>query len=235
MKIKIHIVEDEVLVAEDTASDLEKAGFVVNGISISGQEVLDAIQNDPPHLILMDINIKGDMDGIQTAEKLNDLGDFPIIYVTSNTTSQFVNRALETKPHAFITKPYNLNDLVIAIELAMKKHNEMAIESTYEMESIFVKSGDFYRKIAIDDVTHIEADGSYCKVFSKDDKYTLSFNLNHFQKEVKANDLIRVHRSYVVNRKHVDGFDRASLLIGKQIIPVSSTYRDTVFEQFKRL
>lgn len=235
MKIKIHIVEDEVLVAEDTASDLENAGFEVTGISISGDEAIESIKVNPPHLILMDINIKGNQDGIETAEQINNLGSFPIIYVTSNTSSQFVNRALETKPHAFISKPYNLSDLIIAIELAMKKHNEQALHSNPEIDNIFVKSGDYHRKISLSQVTHIEADGSYCKVHTADQTYTLSFNLNHFQSEVKAKGLIRVHRSFIINTNHVDGFDRTSVLIGNKIIPVSSSYKDLVNERFKKL
>lgn len=234
MKIKIHIVEDEVLVAEDTAGDLEAAGFEVSGISISGEEALKSVQENPPHLILMDINIKGEIDGIQTAEKIQEIDSFPIIYVTSNTSNQFVNRALETKPHAFISKPYNLQDLVIAIELAMKKHNEQAID-TNEIDSIFVKTGDFHRKVSIDDVLYIEADGSYCKVFAKDQTYTLSFNLNHFQNEVNTQKLVRVHRSFIINKSHVDGFDKSSLLIKDKIIPVSNTYRDRVASLFKKI
>ena len=234
MKVKIHIVEDEILIAEDTASDLVTAGFEVTGISMSGEEAILSIQENPPHVILMDINIKGQFDGIETAHKLNEMGDFPIIYVSSNTTNQFVNRALETKPHAFISKPYNLQDLVIAIELAMNKHNEQLMDSK-EVNSIFVKAGEYHRKVKIADILYIEADGSYCKVHTANDNYTLSFNLNHFQNAVKTKNLVRVHRSYIINQNHVDGFDKNSLLMGEQIIPVSNTYKDLVNELFKKV
>ena len=112
------------------------------------KKLLHPLKTSLPHLILMDINIKGELDGIETAERISELADIPIIYVTSNTSSPFVNRALETRPHAFISKPYNLRDLVIAIELAMKKHTEYAIESK-NVESVFVKSGEYHRKIEV--------------------------------------------------------------------------------------
>ena len=230
------IVEDEVLVAEDTASDLESEGFQVNGIAISAEEALTLIAEDVPHIILMDINIKGEMDGISLAEKIHESHHIPIIYVSSNTSSRFINRALETKPHAFISKPYNKKDLIIAIELAMSKQNEATIDGdSAEVDSIFVKSGEYHRKVLLQDILYIEADGSYCNVYTKEAMFTLSFNLNHFQNEVKAKDLLRVHRSYVVNLKRVEGFDRTTLLIGEKIIPVSNSYKNEVFEYFKKV
>lgn len=235
MKTRVLLVEDEVLVAEDMLSDLEAEGFEVVGIAISGSEAIELVTAKEPHIVLMDINLKGAIDGIETAEKINEISESPIIYVTSNTSSQFVNRALLTKPHAFITKPYSKKDLVIAIELAMAKYNEFVFEAGAKSESIFVKSGEFHRKVLVNDIRFIIADGSYCKVHTTEGAFTLSFNLNHFQKEVKHPDLMRVHRSYIVNLNQVDGFDKTTLLIGKEMIPVSSSFKDKVFEVFKKL
>ena len=108
MKIKILIVEDEVLVAEDTADDLRKDGFEVTDISVSAEEALKSLEEKLPHVILMDINIKGEMDGIELATKINESHNIPIIYLTSNTSSQFVNRALETMPHAFFIQALSI-------------------------------------------------------------------------------------------------------------------------------
>lgn len=238
MKIKVLIVEDEVLVAEDVAGDLRTDGFEVTDIAISGNEALLAIEKHIPHVILMDINIKGDMDGIETAELINKKFPIPIIYVTSNTSTQFVSRAIKTGPHAFISKPYNYKDLVIAIELALNRHNEKVIENDQKevkLDSIFVKDGDYHRKVLLENVLFIEADGSYCKVFTKDNSYVFSFNLNRFQNQVLSPLLKRVHRSYMVNLSNIDGFDKNTLLIGKKIIPVSNTYREEVFKYFNRI
>ncbi|MEX1002884.1 MAG: response regulator [Crocinitomicaceae bacterium] len=237
MRIKVLIVEDEVLVAEDIADDLKKEGFEVTDIAISGEEALVSIEKDCPHIILMDINIKGDMDGIETAQKIVDEYKLPIIYVTSNTSSQFVNRALETSPHAFISKPYNVKDLIVAVELAFKKYNQKELSETdlRQYQAIFVKDGEYHKKIELKDIYYIEADGSYCNVYSKEQKYTLSFNLNHFQSNVQSSLLQRVHRSYVVNLNHVDGFDKNTLLIQKKIIPVSNSYKEETYKAFKKL
>ena len=238
MKIKVLIVEDEILVAEDVASDLENDGYVITDIAISSNEALKSIENNCPHIILMDINIKGDKDGIELAEQINQNIPIPIIYVTSNTSTEFVDRAILTGPHAFISKPYNYNDLSIAIELALNNHNEKAVENSnadIKLNSIFVKKGDYHRKVLLEDVLYIEANGSYCNVYAEGNSYTFSFNLNHFQKQVSSPILKRVHRSYIVNLKNVDGFDRTTLLIGDKIIPVSNSYKDLVFNLFNKL
>jgi len=238
MKVKILIVEDEVLVAEDIADDLKKDGFNVTNIATSSSEALEAIEKDPPHIILMDISIKGEKDGIETAEIINQEFHTPIIYITSNTSSQFISRAIKTGPHAIITKPYNYKDVVIAIELALDKHNEIAVkdeESLINLDSIFVKCGEYHRKVLLEDVLYIEADGSYCKVYTKDSHYTFSFNLNHFQKQVSLPHLKKVHRSYIVNLFNIDGFDKNTILIGDKIIPVSLPFRSEVFKCFNKM
>lgn len=238
MKIKVLIVEDEVLVAEDIAGDLRTDGFEVTNIAISSNEALQAIEHNPPHIILMDINIKGEIDGIETAELINQEFQTPIIYVTSNTSSQFVSRAIKTGPHAIITKPYNYKDLAIAIELALDKHNEIVIQNEQKvinLDSIYVKCGEYHRKVLLEDVLYIEADGSYCKVYTKECNYTFSFNLNHFQKQIASPKLKRVHRSYIVNFFNVDGFDKNTILIGDKIIPVSSPFRNEVYKCFNKI
>lgn len=238
MKVKILIVEDEVLVAEDVASDLESDGYEVTDIAISSQEALASIAKKTPHIILMDINIKGELDGIETAEQINKKVNIPIIYVTSNNSSQFVERAITTGPHAFLTKPYNYKDLLIAIEIALKSHNQKIIDdqkADLSLDSIFVKQGDFHRKVLIENILFVEADGSYCKVITKENSYVFSFNLNHFQNHVKSPILRRVHRSFIVNLSKVDGVDKSSLLINEKIIPVSNTFKEDVFKYFNRI
>src|SRR5688572_8485291 len=142
MKIKVLIVEDEVLVADDIAGSLEKDGYEVTGIAISGDECLASIASDPPHVILMDIHIKGAIDGIETAKKISNI---PVIFITSNTGQKFVSRALEVFPHAFISKPYNYHDVAVAIDLAFNRSNERALfgeKPTEKSDSIFVKRSE---------------------------------------------------------------------------------------------
>ncbi len=237
MKIKVLIVEDEILVAEDISGDLENDGFEVTDIAMSGEEAFNSLEKTSAHIVLMDINIKGEVDGIETAEQINARYGLPIIYISSNTGRQFMTRVLQTSPYAFISKPFNHQDLVIAIELALKKHNERIIQTNTipKSESIFVKKGNYHQRIMIDDILYIEADGSYCKVCTEQGDFTLSVNLNHFRNQVNNFQLRRVHRSYIVNLSRVDKLDKNTLMLGKHSIPVSATYKEVIFDYFNKL
>lgn len=237
MKIKILIVEDEILVAEEISADLEDYGFEITEIAISSEECFDAIKKEIPHVILMDINIKGPQDGIETALTINKTHNIPIVYLTANTDSKTISRALSTSPSAFISKPYTKKDLVIALELAFNKHNNKLIITNIleQKNSFFVKDGSQYSRIKFDDINYIEADGSYSKIITTAKNYTLSTNLNHFQDSQNSPVFVRIHRSYIVNVEKVDAFDKHSLTINSKTLPISKSYQKKVMKFFNKL
>ena len=238
MKIKVLIVEDEVLVADDLASDLEAYGMEVVDSVLSGEECLQSVTINPPHVVLMDIHLKGDMDGIATVAELKKHFDFPVIYLTANSDQVTVTNALETLPSSFITKPYNKRDLIIAIELAFEKYNRTLLERAVQpgpTDSIFVKKGTEYIKLPLSEVVYLEASGSYSTIITEGDQsYTVSNNLAHFQRQVNQPAFMKVHRSYVVNLEKVTGFDHHQVRLGKHSVPVSQSYHH-IFRQFKKL
>lgn len=237
MAIKVLIVEDEVLVAEEIAADMEDYGFEITEIAISSEECLSAIENNVPNIILMDINIKGNKDGIETAKLIHQTSNIPIIYLTANTDSVTLKRALESLPNAFISKPYQKKDLYSAVEIACNKHNEELIteQNLIINNSFFVKDGDYFTKLNFDDIYYLEADGSYCNIFTNKKKITLSSNLNHFQNNHKNPTFVRTHRSYIVNINKVEGFDKDSIIINSKVIPISKSYQKEIMKFFNKL
>lgn len=237
MAIKVLIVEDEVLVAEEIAADMEDYGFEITEITISSEECLVSIENNAPNIILMDINIKGDKDGIETAKIIHQTYNIPIIYLTANTDSKTLKRALETNPNAFISKPYHKKDLYTAIEIACNKHNEAIIEAQNLVvnDSFFVKDGDYYTKLKFDEINYIEADGSYCNIYAQSKKFTLSTNLNHFQNNHKSQVFVRTHRSYIININMVEAFDKDSVIINSKSIPISKAHQKEILNLFKKI
>ncbi len=237
MKIKVLIVEDEVIVAEEIAADLTDYGFEITDIAISSEECLKSISLNLPQIILMDINIKGSKDGIETSTLINQHHNIPIIYLTANSDTKTLNRVLTTSPYGFISKPYNKKDLSLAIEIAFSKHNGKLIQTNNALtsDSLFVKNGDYYTKLNIDDINYIEADGSYSNIYVKDKKYTISTNLNHFQNNHNSPVFVRVHRSFIINIKKVEAFDKDSLIINSTTIPISKSYQKEIMKFFNKL
>ncbi|MGI0480109.1 diguanylate cyclase [Geminocystis sp. CENA526] len=122
--VKILIVEDELLIARTLSKKLEKMGYQLTGIVSSGDAALESIRKTPPDLILMDIVIKGDKDGIETAREIDQNYHLPIIYLTAYADDQTLERAEETGCYGYILKPYLEKELHANIKMALKKHEQ---------------------------------------------------------------------------------------------------------------
>src|SRR5580692_2887441 len=119
---KIVIVEDEGIIAADLQDRLEKAGYQVPGVASSGGEALELIRSQSPDLVLMDIRLAGDLDGIQVAEKVRNEFDIPVVYLTAYEDRETLQRASHTQAFGFIKKPIASASLKGSIELAISKH-----------------------------------------------------------------------------------------------------------------
>lgn len=121
-KNTILIVEDEAVVAADLAAKLKRIGYEVAGIARKGEEAVAMAGDLRPRLILMDIQLKGSVDGIQAAELIADQHDVPVIYLTAHSDAATLNRAKITGPFGYILKPFEERALATQIELALYKH-----------------------------------------------------------------------------------------------------------------
>jgi len=119
---KILIVEDEAVVSLDIARRLEKMGYEVLARVASGEEALALVKETPPDLVLMDINLQGELDGIQTATTLYKEHNLPVIYLTAYAGESTLERAKESKPYGYILKPFKERELHAAIEIAISRH-----------------------------------------------------------------------------------------------------------------
>lgn len=126
--IKILIVEDEMLIGAKISMLLTNLGYEVTGILPRGEEAIAHVKENPPDIILLDINLKGKMDGIETAASLQQK-NIPVIYLTANSDEATFNRAKQTRPAAFIKKPFKQLDLQRAIELTISRLAETAASS----------------------------------------------------------------------------------------------------------
>lgn len=122
MAAKIMLVEDEVLVAEEIKSRLQKLGYVIPAVAASGKEAIRKVEESQPDLILMDIKLKGEMDGLTVARHIQDHSNIPLIFLTAYADDETLQRAKITEPYGYILKPFNERELHIAIELALVKH-----------------------------------------------------------------------------------------------------------------
>jgi PAS domain S-box-containing protein len=119
---RILIVEDEGIVADEIKSRLEHLGYHVVGIAMTGQEAIDTAFSTFPDLILMDIMLKGDMDGVGAAHHIRDRMDIPVIYLTAYGDQETLQRAKISEPFGYILKPFKERELAASIEVSLYRH-----------------------------------------------------------------------------------------------------------------
>ena len=122
--INILIVEDELLIAKNLSHKLETLGYHIVGIVSSGADAIQRAGEMEPDLILMDIVIKGDIDGIETAVRINQKFDIPIIYTTAYADDETLQRAENTGSYGYLLKPFKQRELHATIKIALSKHQE---------------------------------------------------------------------------------------------------------------
>ena len=116
------VVEDEAIVALDIRQRLEKMGFAVSATVATGRAAVEQVRTRPPALILMDIQIKGDWDGIDTACEIAKISNTPIIFLTANSDRATIERAKASGPLAYLLKPFEDRELQTTIEIALERH-----------------------------------------------------------------------------------------------------------------
>jgi PAS domain S-box-containing protein len=124
MPARILIVEDERITAEDLRDILTDLGYDVTGSVASGAEAIAQAEQNPPDLALMDIRIKGDIDGTETARVLRDRFNIPVVFLTAHADATTLSRAKLSQPLGYITKPFQEAELYAGIEIALHKHRE---------------------------------------------------------------------------------------------------------------
>jgi len=239
---KILIVEDEMIIGANISLQLSKLGYEVTGIVSRGEEAISHVRHSPPDIVLMDIQLKGALDGIETVNQMHRENKIPVIYLTANADEENFERAKSTNPYAFISKPFKKLDLQHAIDLTMGRLDKNGTENEVEGSSIspFVQSDSIYVrrnekmiKILINDIYYFEADRNYCKIYAKDKECLLVMTLKEINDRLPVEHFLRIHRSFIINLSHVDEVAGTHVVIGKKAVPLSKTLRKELMDRLQ--
>jgi DNA-binding LytR/AlgR family response regulator len=244
--IRILVVEDEMIIGAKISMHLSALGYDVTGIIPRGEEAVMHVLENPPDIVLMDINLKGQLDGIDTAIMMQKNGEIPIIYLTANTDDATFNRAKSTRPYAFISKPFKQLDLQRAIELTIsrmaERHSPMHIEQELTHETpfilsdrIFVKYKEKMVKVFLSEILYIEAERNYCRVYTKSKEYLLATTLKIMEDKLPPRDFVRVHRSFMVNLMQVDEVAENHVNINQKSVPLSIQLREDLLKRIQTI
>lgn len=247
-KIKILIVEDEFMIAEDIRGRLEDMGYDVVGTATSYEEGIDFLKQNPVDLAMLDICINGKKDGIDLAAVIQEKYNIPFIFLSSQTNSAHVERAKTVHPSAYLLKPFNDRQVQISIELAMDNFNknEFAVNQANESalqpptttkfvgqdQCLFMRKESHFVRVNFDDILWFQAEDNYTLVQTTDDRFVYSMVLKQFENKLPESQFMRVHRSYIVNMAKVTGFDGGMIHVGNSKIPISRNTRDELLKNY---
>lgn len=247
VKIKILVVEDEILLAQDISLRLSKQYDVVGTAPSVNKAILLLEKHTDIDILLLDIKLDGDRDGIDLGAVVNERFHLPFIFLTSHADIDLVERAKAVRPAAYMLKPFNDREIPIAIELALynfsnqpnepelhKKHPFQPTENEVLQISdrLFLKKDHHFQRVSLSDILLIEADGNYTTIYTPSEKFIYSTLLKKMEERLPDKQFKRVHRSYIINIDAVDGFEGNVLFVQGKRVTVAKQYRETVFNIF---
>ena len=236
LKIRVLAIEDEPIHEDKLRMVMEMFGYDLIDVLKDPSRLMSIISATKPDVLLMDINLGKDSSGIDLTEKVNEVHDIPTVYLTSFTDDETFNKAKKTFPAAYLTKPYQADELKRAIELAvLTRQNSLSgyVNHTNQQstrENLFIKNGNTFAKVAVSDIELIEAYDKYCFIFTKKMKYMLKERLKNILQMLPVSLFCQVHRSYVINISAIESIEplHNRIVIMGKTIGIGKTYKQNL-------
>jgi two-component system response regulator LytT len=246
-KINVLVVEDESIVSKDIQHSLKKLGYNVVGAASTGEKAIELAGSEYPDIILMDIMLKGEMNGIEAAHEIKKRHSIPVIFLTAYADESTLSKAKITEPYGYVLKPFKEIDLHTTIEMAIYKHSKeqellkerdllfSIVDNKENNDFIFVKSNSKLIKLKSCDIYYIEALKDYVVIHTQDTRYTIHSTMKDIDTKMGTEDFIRVHRSYIVRIDKIAVIEHPNLTLEKidKVIPIGGSYRDDLNKKIK--
>lgn len=233
------IVEDDFLIAEKLGIIAEDCGWEVTGIASNGKEALKMHASSRTQIVLMDIDLPGEMNGIEVAQLMNAFCTTVIIFVTSQKDRVTFEQAKATFPFQYLLKPVDADTLRFTLELALQSVQppaEPKAAETSAKDTIFLKKGGKYLQIKLSDIHFLEAENKEIKlVMAAEKEMTFHGTLKHILDLLPSDAFMQVHRSYVINLHHLESveLDAGILVVSGKEVPLGRAYKDILMEHLK--
>lgn len=238
-KIKILAVEDDELYADTLRMILDQLSYELIDVVSEAPEALRILKATQPDVLLMDIDLGQELDGIELVRKINEIKDIPVIYVTSFKDKETIGKAMATQPDGYVTKPYEAGQLQAAIDLAVFRRQKAGIQpqarqsQAVPLKAVFVKEGNSLVKLLLQDIALVEAYDKYCYIYTREKKHLLNTQLKTLLQQLPQDLFLQVHRSYLINLDAVEKIrpQQNCLEIAGRQVPVSKSFKAALYAQ----
>lgn len=233
----IYIVEDDLITQSQIRGYLKQVGYHIGGRSKSAEEAFDELQNISVDLVILDINLQGEKDGLWLASQLKKELDIPFVFLTAHNDKETIRTATDLQPHGYLIKPFKEMDLYSAIEVALKRYSSdinRADEDIIIKDSIFIKEDNLLVKIKFQDILYMMSEGNYLELHLDQKKHLIRNKLTEFVDLLPKSAFVRTHQRFVINLLKVESIGTASVFIGNKEIPVSKAHKEALIQRIKR-
>ncbi|MGZ3885301.1 MAG: LytR/AlgR family response regulator transcription factor [Bacteroidia bacterium] len=225
--LKILIVEDEVLIAEDLKDILNGFGHREIYLAHSKREAMQQLDAFKPDVVLLDIRMEKELDGLELGEYINSKFQIPFIYITAHSDTAMIKEIVKTKPAGYITKPFKKSDLfanlnLVANQIAESKKNNLLIKDGYNT-----------LVISFSDILYIEGEGNYINIYSSTKKAVSRQSLDSIMEQLDDALFFRIHRSFIINVSKVTKYSKKEVEINGTKLPVSRNVADAFESRMK--
>jgi len=239
-KVNVLIIEDTPAQSDALVKVLRSNGYNVVGVAPTYIEALTLFYNNKVDVVIIDIFLNGNPEGITFAETINVVPNAskPFVFLTSSNDRQIFERAKLTRPFSFLMKPFNELEILYAIEMAVEKfHDQNDVffsdeqDTVISSEFLFIKKGKALKKVHIADIVYIEVEERYCNIITDDEKFVILISLTKILELLDASIFYRTHRNFIVNTEKIIEIipaDNLVVLSGNHKATLSDKYKDFV-------
>lgn len=246
-KVRVLIIEDDKDQAEEASLVLTSNGYTITGVAHNLQDAYGLFYAQAPDIVIVDIYLDGQPDGIEFVETMNKNADTrrPFIFLTNHSDMNTFTQAKATKPYSYLLKPFNPLELQYAIDLALEK---FANENGYKVMSskegvtidkdLFIKMNRSLIRISMLDVAYVEVAGKLSNIVTNEGSYLTQHALKYLLQLLDVRTFYRVHRNFIVNKnfiKKIDLSDQEIYLNNDKVIPLSKNFINKGLSQLEIL
>ncbi|GAB3664639.1 hypothetical protein GCM10027594_32750 [Hymenobacter agri] len=245
LPIRVLIVEDEPLYADQLELHLERLGYEPVGPAANARTALALFRAEAVDLALLDVQLRGTMDGIELAAELLALRPVPLLFLTSCADDETFARARPLGPAAYLIKPVAPDALQRAMALAVDGFMAPpAAPAAVPFETVvnrhaalFVKENGLLEKILLDSIRSVEASDKSCRLVLAGRVVQVRMPLRELVRHLPADRFVQIQRSYFVNLDYIERLDpvRHLVQVGEQLLPVSETYHAELLRRLRTL
>ncbi len=238
---RILLIEDEILISSGIRRLLAQYGYDCVVVD-SGEAAIEQLPDFPPDLVLMDIGLKGKLDGLSTAAIIRQQSKVPIIYISDQSSWNIFQLAKQTGAANYLTKPFSDGELCNAVELALSQAPQLVTLDAGPPPGDRVSDGFFifaegaHKKVLFADILFIQADGMYTLLYCTEDRtYRVALSSNNVMLQVNWPGFVKTSKSNYVNIHKVDGIKSDELEVGPYSVTLSKTYKEDFLTRIQKL